>query len=47
MLDIKTFKQAYKNFRGFRLLNEADSDTLFTWGNSDHVNEKLFDANFR
>ena len=37
MLSISKFKKTYKIFKGFRLINEADSFLLLTWRNSDHV----------
>jgi len=37
MLSISKFKKTYKIFKGFRLINEADSLLLLTWRNSDHV----------
>ena len=37
MLSISKFKKTYEIFKGFRLINEADSLLLLTWRNSDHV----------
>lgn len=37
MLSISKFKKTYEIFKGFRLINKADSLLLLTWRNSDYV----------
>ena len=46
MLNIRKFKQNYKIFKGFRLINEADSNMILTWRNSDHVRIYMNNPNF-